>query len=269
MAGMLTRGRRADSKMQERFQRIQMFLPKPYVSSKGRHPDQHSKRPTLDLQQPFGLLSRTVFPRLVVERTLAERRRRVPKNEALMANYLMCPPPLSSATTTLIPTSKSRDPQEAPEPSGTSENRGKGTPRRKAVKKPTSSNVDDKKLQTILNKMNSQPIKGIEEVNMFKSDGNVLHFASPHVSAAFPSNTFSISGRGEDKELTELVPGILNQLGPDSLASLRKLAESYQNMQKEKGEGAEGADKEDDDDIPDLVPGQSFDNAKDDAPEVE
>lgn len=73
------------------------------------------------------------------------------------------------------------------------------------------------------------------------------------VHAAVPSNTFAIYGNGEDKELTELVPGILNQLGPDSLASLRKLAESYQNLQKgEKGE--------DDDDIPDLVEGENFES---------
>jgi nascent polypeptide-associated complex subunit beta len=74
------------------------------------------------------------------------------------------------------------------------------------------------------------------------------------VHAAVQSNTFAIYGNGEDKELTELVPGILNQLGPDSLASLRKLAESYQNMQKagEKGE--------DDDEIPDLVEGENFES---------
>jgi len=60
--------------------------------------------------------------------------------------------------------------------------------------------------------------------------------------------------------------GILNQLGPDSLASLRKLAESYQSMQKEKGEGegegddGEKKDDEDDDDIPDLVAGENFES---------
>lgn len=57
------------------------------------------------------------------------------------------------------------------------------------------------------------------------------------------------------------MPGILNQLGPDSLASLRKLAESYSSLQKEKGEDA-GKDDEDDDDIPDLVAGQSFEDSK-------
>lgn len=75
--------------------------------------------------------------------------------------------------------------------------------------------------------------------------------------ASVPSNTFAIYGNGEDKELTELVPGILNQLGPDSLASLRKLAESYQSMQKEKGEKK---DDDDDDDIPDLVEGENFES---------
>ncbi|KAJ3521213.1 hypothetical protein NM208_g13397 [Fusarium decemcellulare] len=129
---------------------------------------------------------------------------------------------------------------------------GKGTPRRKVKRAPARSGADDKKLQQTLKKLNTQPIQAIEEVNMFKSDGNVIHFAAPKVHAAVPANTFAIYGNGEDKELTELVPGILNQLGPDSLASLRKLAESYQNMQKEKGD--------DEDDIPDLVEGENFES---------
>jgi len=138
---------------------------------------------------------------------------------------------------------------------------GKGTPRRKAKKVTRNSGTDDKKLQTTLKKMNVQPIPAIEEVNLFKSDGNVIHFSAPKVHASVPSNTFAIYGNGEDKELTELVPGILNQLGPDSLASLRKLAESYQSLQK----GAEGDDKkdEDDDDIPDLVEGENFEGKAD------
>jgi nascent polypeptide-associated complex subunit beta len=59
-------------------------------------------------------------------------------------------------------------------------NSGKGTPRRKVVKKPhKNSGGDDKKLQTQLKKLNVQPIQAIEEVNMFKADGNVIHFAAP------------------------------------------------------------------------------------------
>ncbi|KAL8749702.1 MAG: hypothetical protein Q9199_007530 [Rusavskia elegans] len=172
-------------------------------------------------------------------------------------------------------------------------NSGKGTPRRKQKKVHKTSGTDDKKLQTSLKKLNVQPIQAIEEVNMFKEDGNVIHFAAPKgpfhfipsiytpptnpqpppffffvnstktnhinhtVHAAVPSNTFAVYGNGEDKELTELVPGILNQLGPDSLASLRKLAESYQSLQKKDG-GDEN--KDDDDDIPDLVAGENFES---------
>ncbi|PIG89701.1 nascent polypeptide-associated complex (NAC) subunit [Aspergillus arachidicola] len=102
-------------------------------------------------------------------------------------------------------------------------------------------------------------IQAIEEVNMFKEDGNVIHFGAPKVHASVPSNTFALYGNGEEKELTELVPGILNQLGPDSLASLRKLAESYQNMQKNQA-GAEGKKDDDEDDIPDLVEGENFES---------
>merc|ERR1712063_225873 len=139
---------------------------------------------------------------------------------------------------------------------------GKGTPRRVQKKVHRSSGADVQKLQATLKKMNVQPITQIEEVNMFKSDGNVIHFSAPKVHAAVPSNTFALYGHGEDKELTELVPGILNQLGPDSLASLRKLAESYQSMQKEKGEDGEKKDDddEDDDDIPELVAGENFES---------
>lgn len=57
---------------------------------------------------------------------------------------------------------------------------GKGTPRRKAVKKPQASSFDDKKLQATLKKLNVQTIAGIEEVNMFKctkarDDGILKH----------------------------------------------------------------------------------------------
>ena len=57
---------------------------------------------------------------------------------------------------------------------------GKGTPRRKVVKKSQSaSQGDDRKLQAALKKLNVTAVGGVEEVNMFKEDGNVLHFQAP------------------------------------------------------------------------------------------
>lgn len=85
------------------------------------------------------------------------------------------------------------------------------------------------------------------------------------VHAAVSANTFAVYGTGQVKELTELVPGILNQLGPDSLASLRKLAESYQAIQQNQQRPPNAED--DDDDVPDLV--ENFENVeenKDDEP---
>ncbi|WFD22908.1 Nascent polypeptide-associated complex subunit beta [Malassezia equina] len=124
---------------------------------------------------------------------------------------------------------------------------GKGAPRRKVVKKPKGAVAggEDTKLQGALKKLAVQPMTGIEEVNMFKEDGNVLHIANPKVHGAVASNTLAVYGKAQDKELTELVPGILSQLGPESLASLRKLAESYQAISAQqagmqKGEDADG-----------------------------
>jgi nascent polypeptide-associated complex subunit beta len=56
---------------------------------------------------------------------------------------------------------------------------GKGTPRRKVKKTHKSTGADDKKLQSTLKKLNVQPIQAIEEVNMFKEDGQVIHFTAP------------------------------------------------------------------------------------------
>ncbi|KAM6499162.1 hypothetical protein JOM56_004670 [Amanita muscaria] len=110
---------------------------------------------------------------------------------------------------------------------------GKGTVRRKVVQKTKPSGAqDDKKLQGASKKLNVQPIPGVEEVNVFREDGNVLHFTAPKVHT-----TFAVYGVGQVKELTKLVPGILNQLGPDLLTSLGKLAKSAH----------------DDNEVPDLV----------------
>jgi hypothetical protein len=63
---------------------------------------------------------------------------------------------------------------------------GKGTPRRKVKKVHRAAGTDDKKLQAALKKLNVQPIQAIEEVNMFKSDGNVIHFSAPKGGSRHP-----------------------------------------------------------------------------------
>lgn len=51
--------------------------------------------------------------------------------------------------------------------------------------------------------MNS--IQGIEEVNMMKDDGRVLHFTNPKVQASLSANTFAVSGNPEDKRKSKVI----------------------------------------------------------------
>ncbi|XP_059031209.1 transcription factor BTF3 isoform X3 [Mustela nigripes] len=103
---------------------------------------------------------------------------------------------------------------------------GKGTARRKKKVVHRTATADDKKLQFSLKKLGVNNISGIEEVNMFTNQGTVIHFNNPKVQASLAANTFTITGHAETKQLTEMLPSILNQLGADSLTSLRRLAEA-------------------------------------------
>jgi hypothetical protein len=89
---------------------------------------------------------------------------------------------------------------------------GKGTVRRKhkAVHKTASS--DDKKLGSTLKKLGVTNIPAIEEVNLFTSDSNVIHFSNPKVQASIAANTYVVSGPNETKSIAEMIPGILPQV---------------------------------------------------------
>ena len=127
---------------------------------------------------------------------------------------------------------------------------GKGSVRRKNKKVSRSAAAQsDAKLGTTLKKLGATNIPGIEEVNLFKEDGKVIHFTNPKVQAAIAANTYVISGPNEEKSLQELLPSIVSQLGMDNLSQL-------QSMAAQAGVGAtEAADDDDDDDVPDLVEG--------------
>uniref|UniRef100_A0A8C7Y0Q7 Transcription factor BTF3 n=1 Tax=Oryzias sinensis TaxID=183150 RepID=A0A8C7Y0Q7_9TELE len=130
---------------------------------------------------------------------------------------------------------------------------GKGTARRKKKVVHKTATADDKKLQGSLKKLAVNNIAGIEEVNMIKDDGTVIHFNNPKVQASLSANTFAITGHAETKQLTEMLPGILSQLGADSLSSLRKLAEQFPRQSMDmKTVKEENAEEEEDDDVPGM-----------------
>ena len=105
---------------------------------------------------------------------------------------------------------------------------GKGSVRRKKKAQHKTTGTDDKRLQSTLKRLGVNNIPAIEEVNLFKDNGMVIHFNNPKVQASIAANTYVVSGHAETKKLQELLPGIINQLGPDNLANLKKLAETYQ-----------------------------------------
>eukprot|EP00160_Parvularia_atlantis_P006006 Unigene1522_Nuclearia_a/m.4741 Unigene1522_Nuclearia_a/g.4741 ORF Unigene1522_Nuclearia_a/g.4741 Unigene1522_Nuclearia_a/m.4741 type:complete len:163 (+) Unigene1522_Nuclearia_a:274-762(+) len=137
---------------------------------------------------------------------------------------------------------------------------GKGTPRRKKKAAQKVAGGDDKKIGGALKKLGVQPIQGIEEINMFRKDGKVLHFGKPKVQAAVSSNTFVISGSVETKDLTAMMPDILPQLGRDYLQSFANALSSGQlNELLKNAKGGESA--EGDEDIPELVGADNFEEA--------
>lgn len=129
---------------------------------------------------------------------------------------------------------------------------GKGTVRRKKKAVHKTTTTDDKRLQSTLKRLGVNTIPGIEEVNIFKDD-TVIHFVNPKVQASIGANTWVVSGSPQTKRLQDLLPGIINQLGPDNLANLKKIAEQYHRR--------ESAAEDEDDDVPELVEGETFEEA--------
>ncbi len=73
------------------------------------------------------------------------------------------------------------------------------------------------------------------------------------VQAAVQSNTFVVSGNGVTKTMEQLLPGILNQLGQDNIASLLKRVEGLGLTGKGPAAGAA------EDDAPQLI--ENFEDA--------
>ncbi|EGC38229.1 hypothetical protein DICPUDRAFT_91466 [Dictyostelium purpureum] len=122
---------------------------------------------------------------------------------------------------------------------------GKGSMRRKQqVVHKSSTSVDDKKILQKLN-FKTRPIEQIEEANLFKNDGNIIHFKNPRVNAA--PNTFIISGHNEVKPMAS-IPHVITQLGAENLNQIRKMAEAFKAADKDITA----------DDIPELV--ENFDS---------
>lgn len=143
---------------------------------------------------------------------------------------------------------------------------GKGSARRKKKVIHRTNATDDKRLQSSLKKLGLTNIPGIEEVNMIKDDGEVIHFNNPKVQASLSSNTFAVTGHAEVKKITEMLPTLLSQLNAESFSSaLKKLVASSPNLggnddgDKNSQIGVDDDVDDDEDEVPELV--GNFDDA--------
>jgi len=128
--------------------------------------------------------------------------------------------------------------------------------RRKKFRAKKSTNEFEKRLQANLKKLSCNTIPGIEEVNLFKSDGTVIHFVSPKVDAEVSSNTFIVSGNFTTNKIEELLPDILPQIGSDHLTQLKDYAEKFEALRPNNDDGDEApalVGAADSEDVPMLI----------------
>lgn len=139
---------------------------------------------------------------------------------------------------------------------------GKGSARRKKKVVHRTNATDDKRLQASLKKLGLTNIPGIEEVNMIKDDGEVIHFNNPKVQASLTSNTFAVTGHAEVKQITEMLPTLLSQLNAENFSTaLKKLVATAPSsgVEVEGDKNGHAGVVDDDEEVPDLV--GNFDDA--------
>ena len=90
-----------------------------------------------------------------------------------------------------------------------------------------------------------QQLQDIDEVNMFKDDNTVIHLKKPQSQFSVRENLLVVNGNPETKELKDMMPDILKQVGPQQYQFLKSQLGDVANNNK--------AADDDDDDVPQLV----------------
>ena len=110
---------------------------------------------------------------------------------------------------------------------------GKGTQRRKHEVKKRGNKVEtDKKIESIAKKSQAKKINEINEINIFKDDNTVIHFKKPTLEYSFKEKVSFVSGLHETKNIKELLPAIIKQLGPKQFEFMKEYAETLKTKDK-------------------------------------
>ena len=114
---------------------------------------------------------------------------------------------------------------------------GKGTQKRKKDAKHRGNKVEaDKKIITLANKAGARKINEVSEINIFKDDNNVVQLKKPTLEYSFKEKVSFVSGTSETKNIKDILPGIIKQLGPKQFEFVKEYAETLKSKDKKKGE---------------------------------
>ena len=110
---------------------------------------------------------------------------------------------------------------------------GKGTQRRKKEAKHRGNKVEaDKKIQALSKKTGARKINEVSEINIFKDDNSVVHIKKPLLEYSFKEKVSFVSGTHETKNIKDLLPGIIKQLGPKQFEFMKEYAETLKKKDK-------------------------------------
>lgn len=122
------------------------------------------------------------------------------------------------------------------------------------TKKNNKFDSDDTKLMEELKKLNSKRIEEVSEANFFMNNGKVIHFNRVSVQKTDSENILAFTGIPREKNISELIPQILPQLGVENLEFLKQMAQKLQNNKNSKSMDTAEFDNE----IPELIDDQNF-----------
>nr|CCC53550.1 putative nascent polypeptide associated complex alpha subunit [Trypanosoma vivax Y486] len=80
---------------------------------------------------------------------------------------------------------------------------GRGSVRR-TVKAVHRSNGDDKKVQSVLKRLNVAPFSEVDNAVLYRQDGTAFYFEKPKVQASMQSQCFVVTGAYDVKDASEI-----------------------------------------------------------------
>ena len=119
---------------------------------------------------------------------------------------------------------------------------GKGTQKRKKAAKHRGNKVEaDNKIQALSKKAGARKINEVSEINIFKDDNTVVQLKKPSLEYSFKEKVSFVSGVSDTKNIKDILPGIIKQLGPKQFEFMKEYAETLKAKDKKKTDKIEEA----------------------------